>query len=165
MNEKSTGESIMVDGMVRWPYHEATGIYLGKFFKKIRDEEELWANRCPKCGRIRFPPRIVCGYCKSRIEDKPENWLRLSNKGTVLSYFITAEREVDPSTGKVYGQPNPTATIQLDGGDSHTILGHALEETDPEKLKEGMRVQAVWRPKEERTGKISDILYFRTIKE
>jgi uncharacterized OB-fold protein len=42
---------------------------------------------------------------------------------------------------------------------------HMLGEIDPKKVKIGMRVQAVWKPAEERQGSINDILYFKPIKE
>ena len=52
--------------------------------------------------------------------------------------------------------------IELDDG---TIIRHFLEEPDESKLKEGMRVEAVWRePEEDRGEGTADILYFRTIK-
>jgi uncharacterized OB-fold protein len=52
--------------------------------------------------------------------------------------------------------------IELDDG---TIIRHFLEETDTEKLKEGIRVQAVWKEKAERGEGTSDVKFFRTIEE
>ena len=63
------------------------------------------------------------------------------------------------------GEPNPCAFIRLDGGDEWTILVHYLEMIDLEKLRRGMRVKAVWKPKEERRGRLSDISFFRIIEE
>jgi uncharacterized OB-fold protein len=44
---------------------------------------------------------------------------------------------------------------------------HLLEEVEPDpvKIHIGMKVQAVWKPKEERQGAITDIKYFRPISE
>ena len=47
-----------------------------------------------------------------------------------------------------------------------TIMGgimHKLGEVDPDAVKIGMRVQAVWKPEEEREGSITDILYFKPV--
>ena len=38
-------------------------------------------------------------------------------------------------------------------------------EEDIEKLRLGMRIQAVWKPKEERVGDWSDIRYFKVIED
>jgi len=38
---------------------------------------------------------------------------------------------------------------------------HRLGEVDPKEVKIGMRVQAVWKPAEERVGAITDINYFK----
>jgi uncharacterized OB-fold protein len=42
---------------------------------------------------------------------------------------------------------------------------HMLGEVDPNEVKIGMRVQAVWKPASERQGSITDILYFKPIEE
>lgn len=165
MSEKTEQEYLSVDSIVRLPFTESAGRHLSKFFTKIRNEGKLTANKCPRCQRIVFPPRIVCAFCKTRIEDRPENWVELSDKGTVMDIQTIEEREIDAITGETIGAPNPNAFIRLDGGDQWTILGHLLEEMDQEKLRVGMRVQAVWKPKEQRLGKMSDILYFGTIEE
>ena len=156
---------LVVDGIVNLPFTDHPGLYLSKFFAALRDEGKILANRCPHCQRVIFPPRVICSFCKVRVEDKDENWVELSDKGTVVSYTVTTEREVDRVTGKIVGEYYPTAFIRLDGGDEWTLLAHFLGETETEKLHVGMRVQAVWRPKEERRARMTDILYFRTLEE
>lgn len=156
---------LVIDTVVNLPFTESAGLYLSKFFITLRDQGKILANRCPRCQRIVFPPRIVCGFCKIRIPDKDENWVELSDKGTVLSYTVVTEREVDRVTGKVIGQPYPCAFIRLDGGDEWTLMPHFLEERELDRLHNGMRVKAVWKPREERRARMSDILYFRTIEE
>jgi hypothetical protein len=49
--------------------------------------------------------------------------------------------------------------IQLDGADTGFV--HMLGEVDPEQLRVGMRVQAVF--KKEREGNILDIKYFKPL--
>ena len=46
--------------------------------------------------------------------------------------------------------------MRLDGAD--TTLNHLLAETDPGRLRIGLRVRAVWR--EELRGALDDILHF-----
>ena len=165
MSQKEVEEYLYVDQIVNLPFTESAGLYMSKFLTKIRDEGKIVANKCPKCHRIVVPPRIVCGYCKVKIEDKPENWVELSDKGTVTDTLTIQDREIDAITGEMLGMPNPNLFIRLDGGDEWTIIGHISEETDVSKVPPGTHVQAVWKPREERVGKVSDIKYFRVIPE
>jgi len=165
MSQKGAEEHLYVDQIVKLPFTESAGLYMSRFLTKIRDEGKIVANKCPKCHRIVVPPRIVCGYCKVKIEDKLENWVELSDKGTVTDTLTIEDREIDAVTGEMLGMPNPNLFIRLDDGDEWTVIGHISEETDASKVPPGTRVQAVWKPKEERVGKVSDIKYFKVIQE
>jgi uncharacterized OB-fold protein len=59
------------------------------------------------------------------------------------------------STPIVYG------IVQLDGADTGFV--HMLGEVDPEKLKVGTMVKAVFKSKKERQGSILDIKYFKPL--
>lgn len=145
-------------------WKEPAGLFVNRMLLAMRDKEELWAVKCPSCGRVLFPPEIVCGMCKIRIEDKGENWIKLGNDGTVVKFYqVTGKREVDPSTGwHPKGQTfNPIGLIRPDGGNEWTILAHVLEETDAAKLFPGIRVRAIWKPRGERQGLMSDIRFWR----
>ena len=50
--------------------------------------------------------------------------------------------------------------IEIDGASSGGFL-HYLGEVKPDEIRIGMKVKAVWKPPEERTGSILDIRYFR----
>jgi hypothetical protein len=63
----------------------------------------------------------------------------------------SGEQPVEPPI--IYG------VVQLDGADTGFV--HMLGEVDPEQLRIGMRVQAVF--KDERSGGILDIRYFRPL--
>lgn len=165
MNQKESEENLYVEQIVELPFTESAGWYISKFLTKIRDEGKIIANKCPKCHRIVLPPRIVCAFCKVEIEDVPENWVELADKGKVTDCMGIDEREVDDVTGEFVGTPNPNLFIRLDGGDEWTILGHIAEELDADRYKPGARVQAVWKPQNERVGRMSDIKYFRLIEE
>jgi uncharacterized OB-fold protein len=147
-------------------WKEPAGFYVNRMLLGMRDKEEIWAVKCPSCKRVLFPPEIVCGMCKIRIEDKDENWIKLGNEGTVVNFYtVTGNREVDPSTGwHPNGQTfNPIGLIRPDGGNDWTVLAHILEETDTTKLYPGVRVRAVWKPREERHGLMSDIKFWRIV--
>ena len=156
---------VIVDTIVNLPFRESAGLRLSKFFKALRDEAKILALRCPECGRVIFPPRPVCGFCRITIGKSSKDWLELSDRGTVTSIVLPTEREVDRATGRIVGEPNPCGFIRLDGGDEWTVLVHYLEMTNLEKLHRGMRVKAVWKPKEERRGRMTDISFFRNVED
>jgi uncharacterized OB-fold protein len=61
--------------------------------------------------------------------------------------------------------PEIPAVINIDGASPNHGIMHMLGEVDPQAVKIGMRVQAVWKPVDERQGSINDILYFKPIEE
>jgi len=52
--------------------------------------------------------------------------------------------------------------IKIDGADGGLV--HKLGEINPEKVKIGMKVEAVFKSKEKREGSINDIRYFKPLK-
>jgi uncharacterized OB-fold protein len=157
---------VTVPHRITLTWREPAGLFVNRLLLAMRDKEELWAVKCPSCERILFPPEIVCGMCKIRIEDREENWTKLGNEGTVVHFYqVTGSREVDPSTGwHPKGQTfNPIGLIRPDGGNEWTVLAHILEETDTTKLFPGIRVKAIWKEREERKGLMSDIRFWRIL--
>lgn len=165
-SNNSKRDLIRVPCRLTLSWKEPAGIFVNRMFLAMRDKEELWAIKCPSCNRVLLPPEPVCGICKIRIEDKDESWIKLGNEGTVVNFYqVVGKREVDPSTGwHPKGQTfNPIGLIRPDNGDGWTVLAHVLEETNPAKLYPGIRVKAVWKPKEERRGLMSDIRFWRIV--
>jgi uncharacterized OB-fold protein len=62
-------------------------------------------------------------------------------------------------------QPEIPAVINIDGASPLHGFMHKLGEVEPEQVKIGMRVKAVWKPAEDREGSITDIIYFKPIEE
>jgi len=160
MAEESSQEYIQVPFDRSRPYRWSTGKYLGKLYAEAKDNKRLVTNRCRTCGQLLWPPKKVCGRCKA---EAGEDWTDLGSTGSVVQYTYLVVPMWNPHMGEKWANPHPTATILMDSG---AYIVHFLEETDPQKLKSGMRVQAVWREKEEERGEgLGDILYFRTIEE
>jgi uncharacterized OB-fold protein len=61
--------------------------------------------------------------------------------------------------------PEVPAVIDLDGASPLHGIMHKLGDVQPDQVKIGMKVQAVWKPAAEREGAITDILYFKPIEE
>lgn len=158
MAQEAKQELIRVNYSVPRPYRWATGKYIGKLYKEAKEKKKLVTNRCPKCKELMWPPIGFCGRCKV---ETGEDWVEMSDKGTVIQFTYLVVPMWDPHYGEKWANPHPTATIKLDEG---VYLVNRLEERDPEKLKVGMRVQAVWKEEGRGTG-LGDIQFFRTIQE
>jgi uncharacterized OB-fold protein len=139
------------------PQHFATGPTMGRFLSEIRDNKKIMANKCPRCGRTQIPPRIVCAECHVECHE----WVQLEPRGVITTFDVTYVPTINPLTGKMREVPYTTGSVLLDGGDA--TLMHFFDVTDPEKIHVGQRCEAVFRPDQEREGKVTDILYFRVI--
>jgi len=140
-------------------YRWSTGKYIGRTYREAQENKKLVANRCVACKEVLWPPLQVCGRCKV---EAGEDWVELSQKGTVMQYTVLVYPMWDPHYGEKFANPHPNAMILLDDG---VYIRHFLEETDAAKLKVGMRVEAVWKEDHERGEGTADVKYFRTIEE
>lgn len=153
-------EYIIVNVDTPRKYSWSTGKYLGKLYAEAKENKKLVANKCPKCKGLMFWPTVVCAKCK--VETGWE-WEELPDTGTVMQTTYLVFPLWDPHYGERWANPHPSAVISLDNG---VYQRYWLEETDPEKLKDGMRVEAVWKEDyDERGIGMQDILYYRTIEE
>ena len=79
--------------------------------------------------------------------------LTLTGKGTVTTFCVTRV----PSPGLV--PPYVSAWIRLDGADITSMF--LIQECEPEEVRLGMRVEAVWVEESERQPNLGNIKYFR----
>ncbi|MFC1893079.1 Zn-ribbon domain-containing OB-fold protein [Chloroflexota bacterium] len=122
-----------------------------KFLIELRDNKRITGTRCPACHQVYVPAKPNCIKCQASLDE----WVNVSDKGTLVTYAVV--RSPDP----LYPKEAPFAYGIIKLADADTGIVHFLGETDLEKIKTGMRVQAVF--KEERTGSILDIDYFKPI--
>ncbi|MFO8101095.1 MAG: Zn-ribbon domain-containing OB-fold protein [Dehalococcoidia bacterium] len=141
-------------------YDWSTGKYLGKVYAEAKENKRLMGNICPKCKQVMWGPTVVCPKCK--VETSWE-WVELADRGTVVQYTYLVFPLWDPHYGERWANPYPSAIILLDDG---VYQRHWLEERDPEKLKEGMRVEVTWKENyDERGLGLQDVPFYRTIEE
>ena len=150
-----------LEGMDVWIYHGqiyipntySAGAVGSRFLIELRDNKKIMGTRCPTCNLVYVPARSACRDCFGELSE----WVEVSQKGTLLTYTVTYQSNpIQPvSTPIVYG------IVQLDGADTGFV--HMLGEVDPEKLKVGTKVKAVFKPKKERQGSILDIKYFKPL--
>ena len=156
--DKKFSQFLSISRMVDAPYNYNAGYYVSRYLNELKDNKRIIGVKCPQCGRVYVPPRVVCCPCFEEMKD----FVTVSDKGTISAFSITRFPFTDPNTGEPKGVPFCGAFIKLDGTDTNIM--HLLEETDEDKIKAGMRVQAVFN--EQRTGNhFTDIKYFRIIED
>lgn len=133
-------------------YAWSSGVATGRFLKGLKDGQ-IWGRRCDRCERVMVPPRMYCERCYRPTD----SWVRLRDTGKVVTYSI-AYVNFDASRRK---DPILVAVVEIDGASPLMGILHLLGEVEPDKVKIGMRVQAVWKETGERLGAITDIRYFK----
>ncbi|MHA1208926.1 MAG: Zn-ribbon domain-containing OB-fold protein [Candidatus Freyarchaeota archaeon] len=139
------------------PYRYSMGRVASKFFKELKEKGRMLGIKCSECGRVYFPPRAICPDCFVEMTE----FVELSGEGTLAGFTVVNYPFVDPNTGETRPFPYGYGAIKLDGTDTYML--HFVDETDPEKVRSGIRVKAVFRDKRE--GNLSDIPYFKIIEE
>jgi uncharacterized OB-fold protein len=133
-------------------YSWTSGVAISRFLDGLK-QGELWARKCNKCGRTLIPPRM---YCEEDFVPTDE-WVRVRDTGTVNTFSISYVNN-DASRRK---KPVLISVIDIDGASPGIGILHFLGEVELVKIEVGMKVEAVWKPKSQRTGAITDIKYFR----
>lgn len=134
---------------VRLRYTYAASPEESAFFRGLADGRIL-GQRCPACGKVYVPPRGACPVDGVPTTDEVE----LSDEGTVTTFCIVNV----PFLGQRITPPYVSAYVLLDGADIAFL--HLLLDVDPAEVRMGMRVRAVWRPRQEWTTSLENISHF-----
>jgi uncharacterized OB-fold protein len=121
------------------------------FFRALQERGAILGTRCPKCNRLYVPGTAFCERCLDGLKE----WVDVGTVGEVHTFTLLYVNY----DGSPRERPELVAFIRFgDGG-----LVHRLGEIEPEAVRIGMPVEAVFRPVDERTGSILDIEYFRPV--
>jgi len=131
-------------------YDYSIGAGQSTFMRAIREGRILGA-RCPDTGKVYVPPRLSSVETASPMTELVE----LPDRGVVYTYCIVNIKFYD----QVLEIPYAYAYIVLDGADS--AIMHLIQECPVEKMRSGMRVQAVWKDPSEWTESMENIRYFK----
>jgi uncharacterized OB-fold protein len=121
-----------------------------KFFRGLA-EGKIFGQRCPKCQKVYVPPRGACPVDGVPTTDEVE----LPDRGTLTTYCVVNV----PFQGQTIPIPYVSAYVLLDGADIAFL--HLILDIDAADVRMGMRVEAVWKPREEWTTSLDNIKYFR----
>ncbi|MGI9125850.1 MAG: Zn-ribbon domain-containing OB-fold protein, partial [Mycobacterium sp.] len=111
----------------------------------------LVGGRTGDDGKVYFPPREADPATGRELDQ----FVELPDKGTVTTFAIINI----PFPGQRIKPPYVAAYILLDGADIPFL--HLVTEIDAADVRMGMRVQAVWKPREEWGLGIDNIEHFR----
>ncbi len=140
---------------LEWPaslrYAWDTGVAVGRFLRELKNGRII-GRTCHRCQRVLVPPRMFCERC-FRPTDA---WQEVEDSRVINTYSVSHLRW-DASRIE---EPILVAVIEIDGSSEGGLL-HYLGEVQPQEIRIGMKVRAVWKPEEEREGSILDIRYFR----
>ncbi len=139
-----------VDHRLGARYSWDAGVAVGRFLDGLRAGKIL-GRECRRCERVLVPPRMFCERCFRETD----RWIEVEHTGVVQTYSIChVSWDMQPLES-----PEIPAVVSIDGSDGG--LMHLLGEVDPDDVRIGMAVEAVWKPVGDRTGSILDIDHFR----
>jgi uncharacterized OB-fold protein len=121
-----------------------------KFLRGL-EEGKLLGARSGKGGKVYFPAREADPATGQPLDQ----FVELPDKGTVTTFAIINI----PFAGQRIKPPYVAAYVLLDGADIPFL--HLILEIEAADVRMGMRVQAVWKPREEWGLGIDNIDYFR----
>jgi uncharacterized OB-fold protein len=105
-----------------------------RYWREIPQRYRYEAGKCTQCGKVFFPPRVVCNGCRGKtFED-----VKLAQTGNVETFTVI---RVAPS-GFADQTPYAVGIIKLDDGVKVTAQ---IVDCDPEKITIGDRVQLEFR--------------------
>jgi len=153
MSEASTPVRSIVTPS-RLEYAFTPGIATTRFLRGMK-EGRILGQRCPSCRKVYVPARGSCPRCGVPTEEEVE----VQGKGTVTTFCVVRV----PSENIDLKLPYTAAHILLDGADIPFFA--LIQECEAEDVRMGMRVEAVWAPREEWGTTFENIRYFRPIDE
>lgn len=139
---------------VELDYHYAASPEESAFYRGLA-EGRILGQRCPACGKVYVPPRSACPADGVATTDE----VQLSETGTVTTFCIVNV----PFLGQKITPPYVSAYVLLDGADIAFL--HLILDIPADEVRMGMRVKAVWKPREEWGTTIENISHFAPVDE
>ena len=105
-----------------------------RIWREMPQRYRYEASKCKGCGKIFFPPRLICSACKSKTFEP----VILKRTGQLLTYTVI---HIPPSPFKDEA-PYALGVVELDGGGR---INTQIVDCDFDKLKIGMKVKMEFR--------------------
>lgn len=130
-------------------YHYTPGTATSRFLRAVA-EGRIVGERCPACGKVYVPPR---GSCPTDGVPTDEQ-VTLPDTGVVATFCVVNV----PFSDHTIEMPYVAASIVLDGSD--IAFQHLVRGIPADRVHIGLRVRAVWRPREEWGPTLENISHF-----
>lgn len=114
----------------------SVGNYMERFFDELR-AGKFMGVKCPDCGRVYLPPRMVCERCFTKIED----WVDLPDTGTIETFTVGSVRVGEDGELLDLDDPEIIGMVKHDGADTGLVA--RVTGLDPEEVEAGLKVRAV----------------------
>jgi len=112
-----------------YPLEDEKSTRTSQFFKNLR-EGRLTTTKCPKCGRLLWPPRIVCPNCLS-------NELEWVDMGTEGELYAFTEMRLGAPLGFVQDAPFCIGIVKIGG----LLISARIDGAKYEELQIGDKVR------------------------
>lgn len=127
------------------------GIAGERFFRAIKDDQQILGSHCKNCERTYVPAAAFCERCMNQLDE----WVDVGIVGEIVT-FTHLYVNYDGSRRE---EPETIAFIKLgDGG-----LIHRLVSSGSHPVEIGMPAKAIFKHSSEREGSILDIVHFELI--
>ena len=112
-----------------------------KYWHALGQKYRLIAGKC-SCGTLNFPPATLCKGCgKTGTQEE----IRLKGKGKIYSYTIIGRGGAPPEFAKMQKKSGPYAIAVIELDEGQKVNAQLTDVPDPNKIKVGDRVTAVFR--------------------
>jgi uncharacterized OB-fold protein len=149
--EPAAGDATtMIITPVRLHYQHSASAEESRYLRSLQ-EGRIIGQRCEVCGKVYVPPRGACP-----VDGVPTTTdVELPDRGIVTTFCVVNV----PFHGQRVPSPYVAASVLLDGAD--IAFQHLILECEPDDVRMGMRVEAVWKPPEEWGTTAENIDHFR----
>jgi len=140
----------MITTPIRLRYQHSASAEESRYLRALQ-HGKIIGQRCPACGKVYVPPRGACP-----TDGVPTTTdVELPDRGIVTTFCVVNV----PFQGQRVPTPYVAASILLDGAD--IAFQHLILECDPTEVRMGMRVAAVWKPRDQWGTTSENIDHFR----
>lgn len=101
-----------------------------RFYEEL-ENGKIMGRKCPKCGAVQFPPRIVCNSCGCMEQE----WVEMSGKATLTD--MTMPSRMTGSNTEVF-QPFVMGCIKMEEGPELNGIVRGIAEGMEEQVEENL---------------------------
>jgi len=112
-----------------YPLEDEKSTRVSQFFKNLK-EGRLTSTKCTKCGKLLWPPRILCPNCLS-------NELEWADLGTEGELYAFTEMKLGAPLGFAEDVPFCVGMVKVDG----LLISSRIDNVKYDELKIGDRVK------------------------